>query len=37
MDKTGICLMDVLLLVVGTLLLGPVGFILALLLVGNTK
>jgi len=36
-DKAGGGLLDVLFLIVSTLLLGPIGLVLALLLIGGTK
>jgi hypothetical protein len=37
MDKIGTSLMDLVLVVLSTLLLGPIGLVLALLLIGNAK
>ena len=37
MDKVGTSLMDLLVLIFSTLLLGPIGLVLALLLIGGTK
>jgi len=36
-DKVGTSLMDLLVLIFSTLLLGPIGLVLALLLIGGTK